>query len=173
MPAYATPADLQVAFDWHEIGDLISDSNEQLSANDQLTNPNVLAALAKASGDIDVNLMVSGRYSSTDLSTLTDNSLAYLKAMVCRIAMCYIMERKPMFKPEVVKAYREWVDSYLKKLASGVNVFNLPAQISAGTPEASGLTGVQYNCNELNLVTDPNRMHYFPKRQLPFGRMGS
>lgn len=177
MP-YATAVDMQSRYDWREIGDLISDSDEQISADDQLITTAGTAGgrlndvLTDASGDVDTALLVAGRYATTDLTGLTGSSLNYLKRIVCRIAMCYLMERKPLFKPEVVEQYRKWTDKYLKQLQDGVNVFNLPGQVSAGTPEAAGLSTVQYDVNNLNLATDPARMHYYPNRQLPFGRGG-
>lgn len=175
--SYATARDMQDRFDWEELGDLCSiGAGEQVSANDQVTNQKMVTALLDASGDIDSALMVMGQYTATDLAGITDaNSLAKLKRVCCEIALAYLFENRPLFNPERMKAYQDLKEGHLEKIRKGINVFNIvgQAQIEAGTPEASGLTCVQYNSSNLNLATDPSRMHYYPARQLPFGRGGS
>ena len=167
LTAYAGPADLQVYYDWREIGELCSDSNETLSANDQLTNPNVIRALNRGAGDIETNLMVSKMYSVADLTSLTGNSKEILIAMNCEMAIVYLFERKPLYNVDKLKAYREIKESRLKMLATGLNVFNLTAQISAGTPEATGLSVLQYS--QSGLTAYHPGMHYFPVPRPIFG----
>jgi hypothetical protein len=165
LTAYATPQDLQVYYDWHEIGELITDSNEVISANDQFDTSKqgcwvVIRALNRGAGEIDTNLMVSGMYSLTDLQNLTGNSKEKLIGINCDLAMCVLMERKPLWQQDKIEAYRKSREELLKNLRTGVNVFNLPAQINAGTPEVSG-PSIAENANSGLVAYKPN-MQYFP-----------
>jgi hypothetical protein len=160
LTAYASPSDLQTYYDWREIGEVCTDSQEQVSANDQQTNPNIIRALNRGAGEIEANLMVSGMYSITDLQGLTGNSKELLIGMNCDFCICFLFERKPFYNAEKLSTYRAVREDWAKKLATGVNVFNIAAQIQAGTPEVSGLSCVQYA--QSGLVPYRPGMHYFP-----------
>lgn len=169
MAVYATVPDMQARYDWREIGDLISDTPEPVSANLQLSDPNLALAIADASGEIDAALLACGRYSSTDLSGLSGNTKNHLTRICCQIAIAFLYERKPFYNTDKLEAYSKAKERHLKKLSTGINILNLPLVVAAGTPEASGPTSVDYYPG-MNLATDPARMHYFPARSLPFGR---
>lgn len=165
LTAYASPADLQVYYDWHEIGELVSDSSEAISANDQLDatkvyNWIIVRCLNRGAGEIETNLMVSGMYAVTDLQNLVGNGKEKLVGINADLGMCYLMERKPLWNAEKLAAYREARDALLKDLKTGVNVFNLAAQINAGTPEANGPSIIE-NANS-GLVAYKPGMEYFP-----------
>lgn len=172
MATYVTPADMQDRYDWREIGDLLSDSNEQVSALDQVTTGNMYNTrftniIADAQGDVESALLVSGRYATTDLSSLTGNSLAQLKRIICEIAIAYLYERKPFWKSDRLEAYSKAKEGHLDRLRNGTNVFNLPLVIAAGAPESAGPSTEDYNHN-LRLLTD--NVKGFPRRRLPYGR---
>lgn len=169
---YALPVDLHVRYDWREIGDLISDSNEQISVVDQITvgtTPNglLLQILSDAGGDVEAALLASGRYENTDLFDLAGNSASLLKRIICEIAIAYIYERKPFYKSERTEQYSKAKEGHLKRLADGVNVFNLPLLIEAGMPDVTGPSTIDYQ--NLNLTTD-RCTNYYPRRALPFSR---
>ena len=172
MTNYATVQDLQLRYDWREIGDLVSDSDEQISALDQATSGNqyntlLVQLLSDASGDIEAALLYAGRYATTDLSGLTGNSLSLLKRITCEITIAYLRERKPFWKTEQLEAYSKAKEKHLERLRTGANVFNLPLVIESGAPEAEGPTTADYRTN-FNLICD--RARGFPARRLPYGR---
>src|ERR1019366_7439340 len=107
MASYATPADLLQQYDWRTVGDFISDSPEEISSNDQLTDPILLQILAAASGDIEAALLRAGRYQVSDLTGLTGNPLALLKRITCEIAIAYVFERRPLGNVEVLEHYQK------------------------------------------------------------------
>lgn len=172
MASYATVADLQDYFDWREIGDLISDSNEKISALDQVTTGNVyntrlLRFLQRASAELESVVLKGGRYSVTDLTGLTGNSLELLKAITCEFVMVYLYERKPFWNPERMESYRKVKTERLEKFAKGANIFNLPLVIEAGQASVTGPSTIDYSTN-YNLVTD--RVKGYPRRALPYNR---
>jgi hypothetical protein len=123
--------------------------------------------IADAQGDVEAALMVSGRYSAADLSGLTGNSLSLLKRIICEIAIAYLYERKPFYRSDRLEAYSKAKEGHLERLRSGVNVFNIPAVVAAGSPEATGPSLIDYHYN-LNLITDRSRG--YPARRMPFNR---
>ena len=79
--AYASVADLKKRFDVRTLGDLASDDGTQVASANLPADENVLAALDDASGEIDSAVLVARRYTTSDLTALTGNSLAYLKRL--------------------------------------------------------------------------------------------
>jgi phage gp36-like protein len=167
MSSYAAPGDLLKRYDWRTVGDYVSDSPEQISPNDQLTNPNLLQCLEDASGDIEAALLRAGMYQVSDLAGLTGNPQALLQRITCEIAIAYVLERRPLFNVDLLEHYQKQKEGHLKRLASGENIFNLASVLSASTPVAEGLTTVGYQ--QLNLVRDRARQ-YYPMRVLPNNR---
>lgn len=167
MASYATPAQFLLRYDWRTIGDYLSDSSEQITANDQLTNATLLQILADASGDIEAALLQAGRYVTTDLTGLTGNPLALLVRITCEIAIAYVYERRPLANVEMLEHYQKLKEGHLEKLRTGQNIFNLATIIAASLPEAQGLTTVGYQ--QLNLLRD-RCAGYFPQRYLPNNR---
>lgn len=166
MP-YATVAQLLERFDSRTIGQLASDSNVDVAGVDLPTDPRVLAALNDASGDIDSALLVGGMYSTDNLAGLSGNSNYKLIRLTCQLAMLYLYERRPMYDPDTVKAYRDMSQEALDRLRKGENVFDISANLQAGVPSVDGPTAVEYR--ELNLVRDRASRAY-PARRLPHNR---
>jgi hypothetical protein len=170
LTAYATPSDLQVYYDWREIGEVCVDNQELLSANDQINDPIVIRALNRGAGEIEAALLAGGIYSVADLQSLTGNSKELLIGINCDFAICILFERKPFYNAEKLETYREVRENWLKKLGTGINIFNLPGPIAASTPEASGLTAVEYANS--GLTTYYPGMHYFPASRNVFQNRG-
>jgi hypothetical protein len=171
--AYASAADLQEYYDWREIGDLISDSGEQVSALDQVTAGNMYHTrlsrfLDRASGEVEAALLRGGRYTPTDLAGLTGNARELLRGIVCEFVVLYLFERKPLYKPDMLEQFRKAKTERLGLLASGTNIFGgLPAAAEAAKPAVDGPSLVTYT-DYLNLVTD--RVRGYPARALPGNR---
>lgn len=172
MSSYATVADLHDYFDWREIGDMISDDKDQISAADQRDTANVYGAriaklLSRASGEIEGALLKGGRYTAADLSGLTGNSAAMLAGIVCEFVVLYLHERRPFYKPEVLEKLRESTRARLKYLGSGDDIFgSVTKAVDAGMPTVDGPSTQDYI--DLNLL--PDRIKYFPRRYLPNNR---
>lgn len=172
LTAYANASDLQLYYDWREIGEVVSDSAEIISANDQTDPTNVYGAtivrcLNRAAGEIEAAVMVSGMYTIAQLQGLTGNSLEKLKGANCDLAIVYLYKRKFMYNSDRLAAYKKETDELIEKLRNGTNVFNIPVNINAGTPEVTGLSTVE-EANSGLIAYDPT-MHYFPVPRSIFG----
>src|SRR5262245_47732329 len=143
MGRYASGIDLVARHDVNLIGDLATDDREELAAASVPTHVNVLTALDDASGAVEAALQRGGQYSVADLQSLTDNSLALLKRVVCLIAMAFMFERRAGVHQEKAEWYFERAGKYLEDLQKGKNVFNLPLQVEAGMIDHGGLNVVQ------------------------------
>ena len=168
--AYATPADLMLRYDRGDIGQLVADDKRQVSEVDLVTNPQCLAALADASGAVDGALFMGNRFTPADFATLTANSQSLLVRITCDIAMSNLLQRRPGWNPEKMKAMTELAESHLEKLRKGENTFSIVgsnAAESAGEPVTDGPTTRTYN--NLNLWRDRTR-NFFPIRVLPQNR---
>lgn len=170
--AIATQADLQIYYDWREIGDLISDSTETISALDQVTAGNIyytrLGRLRdRAEGEVLSYLLTGGRYTEADIAALTGASKEILVGLICTFWMLYLLERKPLFRPDALEAKREETERLAKQLQSGANVLNIATAIDAGKPVAAGPSSTDYQQN-YNLITD--RVRGYPQRALPYNR---
>lgn len=165
--AYADPDDMMARYDWREVGELVSDNNEQADPVQLRTDPNLAAALADASGEVDSALLVGGNYTPDQLAELEGNSLARLKNIVCLIAIANLMNRRPLANWERYQTIKERVDLDLDKLRKGENILNIPGKAEAGLPSVGGYTTVEVK--DLNLVRDRVR-NFFPRRVLPGNR---
>jgi hypothetical protein len=163
MSSYATPADMLALKDARTVGALVKDDGTRASATALATDPNLLAALQAASGEVEAAVMQGGRYTVADLQALTDNSAAYLKELVCKIAWARLWARRPYDK-EHAEAIREAQDA-LEMLRLGKHVFNLPAQINAGTPTITGPSVVEYQ--QLNTIVGRSRGKFYPLKVEP------
>jgi len=160
--AYASSTDLTARYDERDIADLASDSGTPES--DLANSAIVQAALDDASGDVDAALLKGGRYTATQLSGLTGNSLAKLKRITCEIAMHYLMERRPDFSPERAEQLEIRRKRHLERLRKGEDVFGLDPAIEAGAPSHQELTTADYQ--NLNFTRD-HVQHYYPDRRIP------
>ena len=167
MAAYATSTQLLERYDANEIADLASDEGQAVTRIALLTDSKVAASLSDASGEVEAALLVGGMYTTDQLEGLTGNAAAKLVRMTCDIAMCFLYERRPLYNVDNVAKFRELADKYLDRLRKGENVFNVAANIGAGTPSVDGPTTVGYE--SLNLVRD-RVQNYYPGRRLPNNR---
>lgn len=160
MAAYATGANLVERYDVDLIGDLAQDTREDMEREAVATHPNVLAALLDASGDVDASMLAGGRYTPTQLSTLSGNSLNHLIRITCAIAMALLIERRPdRVNLELAEGLRKPAKAHLEALRRGENVFGIQEVIESGTIDLATVSTV--DINNLNLL--PGRMpRYFP-----------
>jgi phage gp36-like protein len=165
--AYATPADMLSRYDARTIGDLVDDTNSQVTPEELATNPVLLTMLADASGDIEAVLSVGGRYLPADLNQLAGNARNFLVRICCDLALAHLMRRRPSLDAEKLKALADLARQHLKELQDGIAIFPSDAAIDASQPELTGPTAVDFR--DMNLMRDRTR-NYFPRRVLPEGR---
>lgn len=146
--SYALPADLLARYDARTVGNLVSDNNVAVDPAGLLVNANLQAALDSASGQIEAAVLQGGMYQVTDLNALTGNSQAYLVQICCEIAFARLYDRRPYVdagnrRAEALKAAEE----KLNQLRTGVNIFNVPANLAAGQASITTPTVAQYQQN--------------------------
>jgi phage gp36-like protein len=164
--AYATSADLSARFDERVLKDLASDTGTAVS--DLSADDNVTAALSDASGLINTAIASpSSHYTATQLEAMTGDDLAYLKRIVCSLAMAYLLGRRPEKYGDDYKSITEHAMEVVDQLRRGLFVFNISDAKDAGLPSVDGLTVTQYQ--DLNLIPERVR-NFYPIRQLPVGR---
>lgn len=158
--AYATGADLIDRYDVDLIGDLSTDDRETQDRAAVATNGKVLSALEEASGEVDAALLAGGRYSVEQLEGLGSKATAYLKAIVCALAMRSLHERRPgAADKETMERLVSRATDALKKLRSGENVFGLDEHIAAGRMTTEGPSAIEIQ-NRNDLTARMGR--YFP-----------
>lgn len=136
MP-YATGLDLLTFFDANLVGRLVDDNYADLSNADIASHQVVLSALEAASGRFEAALQFGKRYSVTDLLMLTTNSRNYLTSIVCKLAMVYIMGRRPGNHEREREFLKNEIDIFLDALSNGKEVFTLSPQLDAGLASVS------------------------------------
>lgn len=144
MTAYATGEDLIIRYDIDLVGDLSTDERESQDRDNIPTSPRVLAALADASGEVEVALLAGGQYTVEQLQSLAGNSRNHLVQIVCGLAMAALYRRRP----EAVD--KEHIDSItrdareaIKALRRGENVFGIQTAIDASVLEMTGPTAIE------------------------------
>jgi len=161
MAAYASITDLITRRDKRTVGELAFDTDEPPTDAELLASTNLSAILEDASGQVEAAMLCGKRYLPADLAALTGNSQAFLKKVVCTIAMADLFERRPGYHIEQAQAYAAQAKGYLEDLRTGKNLFNMSDNSAANAAIASteGPTVVEYT--ELNLL--PNQMmRHFP-----------
>jgi phage gp36-like protein len=129
--AYASPADMKTRYDVRVLQELCSDSDTRISIGGLDTNERLLAALADASGLVESACFAGKAYQPTDLAALTGVSLAYLKRLVCDLAMGCLFLARPDRKGEPPKS-TELALERLEQMRRGEMVFGLREQQGAG-----------------------------------------
>jgi len=167
MADYVTTDEFLKRYDARDVGDLVSDTSVQVSPTGLLSDANLSAAIGDASGDIDMSLLVGGKYQTSDLESLTGNALNTLRRIASDLTMFYLLARRPDFNPDRLEAYDKVRARHLNRLKSGEDVFNLDSHVNAGRVDVAGPSTQNYN--DLNLFRDRVN-NYFPRRELPNNR---
>ena len=169
MARYAEPVDLLERHDSNVVNDLCNDAGSRESVMDLVLNNRLLTALDDASGEMDAALRTGSRYSTDDLEGLTGNSLSHLKRICSDIGISLLFDRRPGTHSQLSARYLEKAEKWLDQLRSGIHVFDVAAQVTAGNPTINGPSAIDYD--RLQLI--PERMvRFFPgrKQRLPTDR---
>ena len=156
----ATVQDLIDRFDRNLLADLARDDGT--AETNLATNPRIAAALQGASGEVRSAILQGKRYSLEELQSLGEDDQAYLKDLVCGLALLRLAAaRVTTIGEESWRALRDDVREKLKELASGERIFATAAAQEAGLPKADGPLLVEMQ--RLNLLVDRCE-GYYPHR---------
>jgi hypothetical protein len=115
-------------YDMRTVAQLCSDTGAPVI--DPTTDPNLAAILLDASGTVEMATMVGARYGPADLAALTGAGAAFLKRLVCDIAIGMLYQRRPhLGEPP---AQYTLAMEVLDKLSEGTAVFGLLESQEAG-----------------------------------------
>ena len=132
------------------MGQLVSDSGTAVSQANLATDTNLTQALADASGEILSACLRGGRYTETDLTSLTGNSLAYLERLTCDLAVYYLVLRRGLNVEQYPQAQKA-VEA-LELIEEGERVFSVPDVVDAG--HAHTYTVSDYTIANNNSIRD-------------------
>jgi hypothetical protein len=165
-------SDLAKRFDVRDIQELVVDDDIDASIVDITTDTIVSEMLDDARGEVVAALRRSGRYNDADLEALSDENAAYLKRIVCEIAMLHLLRRRPRFSPGTLDAYEKIRAGHLKDLQDGNSILSpTDATELAGRVNMHAPTVGQWNT--VNMAVDLCRRGnrgYFPERRSFNGR---
>ena len=166
MSSYAQPSDLLARYDNRVLGDLVSDTGTRQTPTQLLTDPNLQAALNDGAGEINAAALVGERYAVTDLQALTGVDQALLIRINCDLAFYYLALRRGIPLNELQKQQYERATKLLGQIRAGDRIFNVAADVAAGTPDTHFPTSVAYE--NLNLLRDAaGRMFPVRRQQTP------
>lgn len=166
----ASVGDLTARWDARLLADLAGDDGAAVEPTALASHPRVLAALSGASGELRSAVLKGCRYRIEQLEGLADDDAAYLKDIVCGLAMLRLAAcRVSTIGAEVWQELRRDLRERLGEIESGARVFATAEAISAGLPKTDGPKAVDYQ--RMNLLVDRCR-GYYPARSddLPAGR---
>lgn len=164
-----TGSDLAKRFDVRDIQELVVDDNSDASIIDITTDAIVAEMLNDARGEVVAALRRSGRYNDEDLEALQDENAAYVKRIVCEIAMLHLLRRRPRFSPGLLEAYEKIRTGHLKDLQDGNSILS-PSDEAEAAGRASTDAPSIGQWNTVNMAVDQARRGnrgYFPTRR-PF-----
>ena len=92
--SFAQPTDMLARYDYRVIAQLVTDTGIPATVDELLTDPNLLASLADASGEILMSAQIGNRYTEADLNNLTEISQAYLIRLTCDLSLYFLIIRR-------------------------------------------------------------------------------
>lgn len=116
--------DLIARYDCEVVGQLATDDRTPLLRKDIPEHPGVETAIKSAIGEVRSRIRIGQRYTDEDLNTLDEYSQEHFRTVVCVVAMSRLFRRRPGVHAEMAKAIREESDDWLRRLASGEEIFS-------------------------------------------------
>lgn len=161
--AYALASDLIARFDARILGDVAEDTGTRVSAAGLLTDPNVLVALADGSSMIDAACQIGQRYTQAELAALSGTDRALLLRLNCDLSFCYLCQRRGMKPPQYDECYKR-SEELLDRLKDGALIFNVLADVGAGSPSDQFPSQATYTT--INLLRDSTNNRFYPVRRI-------
>lgn len=130
---YCSGADFLLWYDIRTVKECLSDDDLATPISDGAvpTNPKLVAILQGASGKLEAAVMMGGKYTPTDLATLTGNSLSWMKSIVADLAAPKVLGRRFTEFPDFQKRLEE-AEGVLVALSKGELIFGLQENVDAG-----------------------------------------
>lgn len=169
MAEYCTADDLKLYADESNLRDLATDTGQAL-IGDLAESPVITELIKMASGRLEAACLVSENYSTTELTTMSDNSKALAREICARLVIVALMSRRiERYNAESVKAYRDDAENYLQLLRDGHRLFDVGKHAEAGKPELTYPSAQQII--DQNQITSRTRNFYpNPASRLPVSR---
>lgn len=130
MP-YATGDEFLKRYDVRLIGDLVRDDGTQEPAGSLPANTVLLAVLEDASAAVDAAVFVGNRYTPAQMSSLSETAAAFVRRLVCDLALIYLKRRRGRFDQDRDAALLKEVNATLDSLRQGEDLLLLENQSSA------------------------------------------
>lgn len=164
---YATADDLLKRYDARLLGDLVSDSGTPVAPNDLPSNPVIDAVLRDACAAVDAAVFVGSRYTPEQMTTLSETAAAFVRRLVCDLALVYIKRRRGRFDSDKDAALLKEINDTLAALRDGQDLLLLAEQSAA---PASTMELVR---PELISVNAPHTIQRRTANYYPHPRIGS
>lgn len=129
--AYASSSDMTARYDVRTLCQLVSDTETAASPASLGANTRLSTCLLDASGMVEAAALAARTYTPDDLAALDGAGLAYLKRLVCDLAMGLLYLARPDPELEPPKTYELAMEA-LDKIRKGELVFGLLEQQQAG-----------------------------------------
>lgn len=155
---YATVAQFQQAVDTRLLAELGIDAETDGTVDG--SNTIIVAALTRASHDVQTFALRGGTYSESDLDALQAATNWTLIGTVCDLALAILMARRGGPFGEAIKDRVDKANAMLVDLRDGRRVFPVGGVIDATKPSLSIITQVQRG--NLGMVADSE---FFPRRK--------
>ena len=130
MP-YATGDEFLKRYDVRLIGDLVRDDGTQEPAGSLPANTVLLAVLEDASAAVDAAVFVGNRYTPAQMASLSETAAAFVRRLVCDLALIYLKRRRGRFDQDRDAALLKEVNATLDSLRQGEDLLLLESQSSA------------------------------------------
>lgn len=170
MP-YATANDFLERYDARLIGDLVSDDGTRVEVGDLPANAVVLAVLNDAGATVDAAVYVGNRYTPAQMSDLSDTAAAFVRRLVCDLALIYIKRRRGRFDPEKDAALLREVNDTLGALRDGKDLLLLTNQSEAQASTVELVRPELISVNRPRTIQNQTQNYYpNPRLRSPNGR---
>lgn len=168
MPEIVSAADLTTRYDARSIAALASDTGTPIWTDDIANDMKVLTAIDDAEGNVFGYLMSNGRYTVEQLAALEGSRLAYLKRIICDMAMLHLLQRRPKVDEALFNQLRAVVDDHIKQIKNGESILQNDDRSLDSTRVS--VDGVSYQDLAQKNSVRIRTQRYFGLPELPRGR---
>lgn len=129
--AYADQNDMIVRYDVRTLGQLLSDTNTQLTSAQVVASTVLGTLLLAGSGRLELATFAGARYTTLDLAALAGGQREVLKDIVCGLTFRRLMQRRPHVVSNIPDTVKEALELE-NQLRQGERVFGFLESADAG-----------------------------------------